>query len=64
MLIDIAIILITIVAIVNKKFSLKMLMIILSYLTNDSKILDVSSRKYKLVPYPPPGATEVIKNRS
>jgi len=62
-LLDITIIFLTMLAIVNKKKSLRILQIILTYLNAPKTILETASRVKPLVPLPPPGSNEIVYKR-
>ena len=60
---DIKIIILTVIAILNKEKALKSINDILTKLGASEKIKQVSLRKDKLVPYPPPGSEKVVNDR-
>lgn len=61
--IDIKLLLITAVAILNKKRALALITKILKGLDCSSRLLEVTSRKNKLYPFPPPGFSEIVTYR-
>lgn len=62
-ILDIRLILITVVAIVNKKLALRKLVAILEKLGADPLLCQVARRVDALYPFPPPGANEVVGSR-
>jgi lipopolysaccharide/colanic/teichoic acid biosynthesis glycosyltransferase len=60
---DIKLIFLTAIAIVSKKFALDKVVQILISLGADHELVEVSSRKGKLLPSPPPGAKSIVTNR-
>jgi len=60
---DIKLILLTVVAILNKKKAISKLVIILEKLGAESQLCEVSKREAELYPFPPPGACEVVQSR-
>lgn len=62
-ILDIKLILLTILAIVSKEKALNSLVRILQKLGASKTIINISSRKSKLIPMPPPGAINVVTNR-
>jgi lipopolysaccharide/colanic/teichoic acid biosynthesis glycosyltransferase len=62
-LLDFKLIYLTIVAILSKKKALISIGKILYKLGANDDLIDIASRKYPLVPTPPPGATKIVNNR-
>ena len=62
-LLDTLLILITILAIINKKKALKFINKLLVYLDADKTLVKVCKREEVLLPYPPPGAEEIVLKR-
>ncbi len=60
---DLCIIYITFVAIINKKYSIYLLKRLVAKKANSENIRNIVSRKEKLVPIPPPGSKEIVKER-
>ena len=60
---DILLILLTIIAIFNKKKSLYYLSKLLKLNNANEELIRIASRREKLVPTPPPGASEIVKSR-
>lgn len=63
LLLDIRLILLTAAAIISRKRALDGIQRILDDLNVDEKVKQAAKREEKLVPYPPPGATEVVTHR-
>lgn len=62
-LLDIRLILLTVLAIVNKREAVNKLADILESLGADKQLCQVSRREEELYPFPPPGATEIVTSR-
>lgn len=62
-LIDIKLIYLTIVAIISKEKSLSSVVKILKKLGANNILIEIASRKIKLIPMPPPGAKNIVTNR-
>ena len=62
--IDIALICLTIIAICSRSIALRGLSGVLSYIDAPADLIRVSRREDMLVPFPPPGADEVVTSRS
>lgn len=62
--VDVSIIYLTILAAVDKQQTLTKLVKLLHKLGCRQELLDVVSRKHKLVPAPPPGADEIVELRT
>lgn len=60
---DIKLIFLTALAILSRERALTGIQNILTDLGADPQLKDVASRQTKLVPYPPPGATEIVTHR-
>jgi len=60
---DIYLCFLTIVAIISKQKSLSLMNKLLIYLNADSDTIDIASRKYPLIPRPPPGMNEIVQAR-
>ncbi len=60
---DVKLILLTALAILSRERALAGIQNILTDLGADPQLKDVASRRTKLVPYPPPGATEIVTHR-
>lgn len=60
---DIYLCFLTIVAILSKQKSLSLMNKLLIYLNADSDTIDIASRKYPLIPRPPPGMNEIVQAR-
>lgn len=60
---DTCIILLTITAIFNRQKALKLLVRLLRLLGASEELQKISSRKFKLVPSPPPGAINIVTSR-
>lgn len=60
---DIYLCFLTIVAILSKQKSLSLMNKLLIYLNADSDTIDIASRKYPLIPRPPPGMNEIVQVR-
>ncbi len=63
-LIDIILIFITLLCLVSRKLSLKMVVFLLSKLKAPKKLLNIAGRKSILVPTPPPGSESIIFSRN
>jgi lipopolysaccharide/colanic/teichoic acid biosynthesis glycosyltransferase len=62
-LLDIKLILITIIAIFSREVALQEVNKVLLEINVDDSLIKIASRKVKLYPFPPPGATEVVVSR-
>jgi len=62
-LIDIKLIYLTIVAIISKEKALSSVVNILKKLGANNILIEIASRKIKLIPMPPPGAKNIVTNR-
>lgn len=62
-LIDLKLIYLTVIAILSKEKALISITQILTKLGADEKLVLIASRKYPLVPTPPPGAKNIVNNR-
>jgi len=60
---DVKLILLTALAILSRERALAGIQNMLTDLGADPQLKDVASRRTKLVPYPPPGATEIVTHR-
>ena len=60
---DICLIILTVLAIFNKRKSLYFLSKLLRFADANEELISIASRREKLVPSPPPGATEIVKSR-
>ena len=63
-LIDVFIILFTLISIFSKRYSLILVCILLNKLGAPRELIDIASRKYKLVPTAPPGSDMITKSRN
>ena len=63
LLMDILLILITLLSLISRKKSLKMLCNLLKRNGASKEIIDIASRKFPLVPEPPPGSDMITKSR-
>ena len=61
---DIKLITLTILAIFNKKKSIKYLLRIMKNNGASKKLIEMASRKNLLFPMPPPGSSEIVKSRN
>lgn len=61
--VDTFIIFLTLIAILNKRYALKIISIFLSYLGADNSIVEISKRNNVLKAHNPPGSDEVVKER-
>lgn len=64
LMLDIQIIVLTALAMVNKPLALRGVGSVLTALNAPETILKIASRKEKLEPSPPPGATSIVTNRN
>jgi lipopolysaccharide/colanic/teichoic acid biosynthesis glycosyltransferase len=62
-IIDIKLIYLTVIAIISKENALNSLIVILKTLGTTDLLIQIASRKNKLVPMPPPGAKNIVTNR-
>lgn len=62
-IIDIQIIFLTILSMVNRKASLKMISKIVKKISNNQELSKICLREKKLVPTPPPGNQEIVQSR-
>lgn len=62
-IIDIKLIYLTVIAIISKEKALNSLILILKKLGTTDLLIQIASRKNKLVPMPPPGAKKIVTNR-
>jgi lipopolysaccharide/colanic/teichoic acid biosynthesis glycosyltransferase len=62
-ILDIKLILYTVLGIFSKKKALNFLIKDLKKIKANNKIIEVSKRVNKLIPYPPPGSNKIIKRR-
>ena len=62
-IIDIKLICLTVIAIISKEKALNSLVVILKKLNATELLINIASRKDKLVPIPPPGAKNIVTNR-
>ena len=62
-IIDLKLIYLTVVAIISKEKSLDSLVSILKKQNAGEKVIEIASRKTKLIPMPPPGASKIVTNR-
>lgn len=60
---DTLLIFITIIAIFNKKFAINFIVKILEFFKADFSLIDVCRRDKELIPYPPPGSRDVVRER-
>lgn len=58
--VDLRLIVLTIVAIFSKKLALNGVQKLLKKLGADRELIEIASRKRELVPYPPPGAEDIV----
>jgi len=63
-LIDFCIIFITLIGIISRKKSLKLIEKLLRELKADKDLVKISTRREDLVPSPPPGSNEIVRNRN
>ena len=63
-LLDIKLIFITIITIFNRKLALKNLAKLLKKYNASQSLIKIAERKEKLVPSPPPGSINIVKDRS
>ena len=63
LLIDIKLILLTVLSILNREKALQALSKILKSYGADDKLIKISKRKDKLLPYPPPGSDSIVYDR-
>ena len=61
--IDIKLIYLTVVAIISKEKALSSIVNILKNLGANNILIEIASRKNKLIPMPPPGAKNIVTNR-
>jgi lipopolysaccharide/colanic/teichoic acid biosynthesis glycosyltransferase len=61
--IDLTLILITIVSLFSREKALTMIVRLLTKMHAESDIINISSRKITLTPYPPPGSDKIITTR-
>ena len=62
--IDIYLITITLISLLSRKISLKMIVFLLSKLKASKELIILASRKEKLFPAPPPGSNTIVKTRN
>lgn len=62
--IDIFLITITLISLLSRKISLKMIVFLLSKLKASKELILLASRKEKLFPAPPPGSNTIVKTRN
>jgi hypothetical protein len=62
-IIDIKLIYLTVIAIMSKEKALSSLVFILKKLDATDLLINIASRKQKLYPMPPPGASNIVTNR-
>tara|TARA_B110000114_G_C14900851_1_gene320662 strand:- start:261 stop:740 length:480 start_codon:yes stop_codon:yes gene_type:complete len=63
-LLDIKLIFITIITIVNRNSALNLVLSILNKYNASEFLIKIAQRKEKLVPSPPPGSKNIVKDRS
>ena len=63
LLLDVMLIFTTVVAIVSRESALRIIVGLLRRNKASDDLIRIASRRYQLTPFPPPGATEVVKNR-
>jgi lipopolysaccharide/colanic/teichoic acid biosynthesis glycosyltransferase len=63
MLIDIEICLCTIISIFSREIGLKYVVKLLKRLDADERLIEIASRKNKLLPMPPPGGNQIVSSR-
>lgn len=63
LIIDIKLILLTVLSILNREKALRALSKILKSLGADNKLIKISKRQDKLLPYPPPGSDSIVYDR-
>ena len=63
-LLDIKLIFITLITIFNRKLALKNVSKVLKKYNASESLIKIAERKEKLVPSPPPGSVNIVKNRS
>jgi hypothetical protein len=61
--IDLTLILITMVSLFSREKALGMVVRLLTKLQADSEVINMSSRKSALIPYPPPGSDKIVTTR-
>lgn len=61
---DLKLLLITAIAIVNRKIALEMVINMLNKIGCTPEIIRVASRKHKLYPHPPPGFEDIVRSRN
>ena len=62
-LIDVSLILITVLNIFSRKYALILNVKLLKFLKAPTELNQIAARKNKLIPSPPPGSKEIVKNR-
>lgn len=62
-LLDLKLIFLTALAIISKENALKRVVSILRNMKADDSLVEIASREKELVPFPPPGATNIVTNR-
>lgn len=63
LILDFQIIILTILALFNKKLSLQFVYKILKHKTNDQNLLKIINRESRLKPFPPPGSKTIVNKR-
>lgn len=63
LILDFQIIILTILALFNKKLSLQFVHKILKHKTNDQNLLKIINRDSRLKPFPPPGSKTIVNKR-
>ena len=63
LIIDIKLILLTVLSILNREKALQALSKIIKSLGADDKLIQISKRQDKLLPYPPPGSDSIVYDR-
>ena len=60
---DFALIILTIVSIFSRETSLKLLVFLMRKMNAPNRLVSLSSRKFELIPSPPPGAKSIVTSR-
>jgi hypothetical protein len=61
--IDLQLIFLTALAIVSRAMALRRVQAMVSSLSSDPLLIEVTARKTKLLPFPPPGSTKIVQSR-
>ena len=62
-LIDIQVIFLTLISMINRKVSLKMLSKMVKKISNNEELSNLCLREKKLIPKAPPGSKEIVQTR-